>query len=219
VSPHNGAGPPFIVVCDFDGTITVEDVTNLIWDAHLPYDWRTALLPPSRDGRLSPLAMIARGYGDVAVPADALLAQVRPRARLRDGWAELGALCERRGWPLEVVSHGLGFYIRCLLPPGVRVTSFEGAFEGGRWEVTLPEGVILDDGEDFKTHVVAALRARHPGHAAVYVGDGRLDFPAARTCDRVFAVRGSPLVTHCRDAGVPCTEFDTFDEVAAALLS
>ena len=29
-----------IIISDFDGTLTVEDVTTLFWDAHLPYDWR-----------------------------------------------------------------------------------------------------------------------------------------------------------------------------------
>jgi 2-hydroxy-3-keto-5-methylthiopentenyl-1-phosphate phosphatase len=213
-----GAGaPPFIVVCDFDGTITVEDVTNLIWDAHLPYDWRAVLLPPSREGRLSALELIARGYGDVSAPAEALLAQVRPRVRLRAGWDGLVSLCRTRGWPLEVVSHGLGFYIRDTLGPHAAVTSFDGVFENGRWRVRLPAGTALAPGEDFKTQVLGRLRARHPGHTTVYVGDGRLDFPAARTCDLVLAVRGSPLVEHCRQAGKPCTEFTTFDEITAAL--
>ncbi|HKE16441.1 MAG TPA: hypothetical protein VKB80_16325, partial [Kofleriaceae bacterium] len=88
---------------------------------------------------------------------------------------------------------------------------------GGRWLVDLPPGFALGAGEDFKSRVVADLRARHPGHAAVYVGDGRLDFPAARRSDLVFAVRDSTLAVLCRAEGVPCIEFDTFDDVIAAL--
>jgi 2-hydroxy-3-keto-5-methylthiopentenyl-1-phosphate phosphatase len=211
------ASPPFLIVTDFDGTITVNDLTNLIWDRHVPYDWRAVLTPPSRAGTLSPLEMIARGYGDVTQPPDVLLDEVLPHAHLRPGFGAFVDLCRARAWPLEVLSHGLDFYIRPLLPPGVALTAFEGTFEEGRWRVAMAPGVTVPAGVDFKAQVVQTLRARHPGHAAIYIGDGRLDFPAARTCDRVFAVRDSTLASLCGKAGVQFTPFDTFDEIGPAL--
>ncbi len=39
-----------IIVSDFDGTLTLDDVTTYVWDKYLPYDWRTKLLPPTYDG-------------------------------------------------------------------------------------------------------------------------------------------------------------------------
>jgi 2-hydroxy-3-keto-5-methylthiopentenyl-1-phosphate phosphatase len=221
VSPRLDAdadGPPYLVVSDFDGTITVEDLTNVIWDAHVPYDWRAVLTPLSREGVLSPLEMIARGYRDVVRPPEALLAEVTPHARLRGGFAAFVADCGARRWPLEVLSHGLTFYIRPLLPPDVSLTAFEGRFEGGHWRVELPPGLVVPRGADFKAHVVAELRARHPRHTTVYVGDGRLDFPAARTCARVFAVADSTLARLCAEHAIPFTPFDDFGEITAALL-
>jgi 2-hydroxy-3-keto-5-methylthiopentenyl-1-phosphate phosphatase len=213
------AGPqaPFIVVSDFDGTITIDDLTNFIWDAHVPYDWRAVLTPLSREGMLTPLEMIGRGYGDVPVAPEALLEQVLPQGRLRAGFADFVQACGARRWPFEVLSHGLSFYIRPLLPPGVALTAFEGRFEQGRWNVDLPPGMSVPRGKDFKSLVVELLRARHPGHATVYVGDGRLDFPAARTCDLVFAVRGSTLASLCFEHGVPFTAFEDFAEIEQAL--
>jgi len=81
----------------------------------------------------------------------------------------------------------------------------------------MPTTMALVPGEDFKSRVVADLRARHPGRQAVYVGDGRLDLPAALTCDRIFAVAGSPLAELARAAGRAVQEFESLDEVAAAL--
>jgi 2-hydroxy-3-keto-5-methylthiopentenyl-1-phosphate phosphatase len=219
VSAPSPPSQPYLAVCDFDGTITLEDVTNLIWDAHLPYDWREVLLGPSRDGKISALELIARGYADVQAPPETLLDEIRPHVRLRAGWQALVALFAARGWPLEVVSHGLGFYIRDILPPGVALTAFEGAFDGRRWQVTLPPGRRLEAGADFKSAVVAELRARHPGCATIYIGDGRLDFPAARRTDLVLAVRGSALERLCAAHAVPCVAFDSFDEVVAILSS
>ena len=208
--------PPLLAV-DFDGTITVEDITNIIWDAHVPFDWREVLMPASRAGTITPLELIAQGYREVRQGPEALLAEVRPRAHLRPGFDKLVAHARAHRWPLQVVSHGLGFYLRDLLPAGVPFTAFEGSFDGERWQVTLPPGFALADGQDFKIQVLGDLRARHPGRRTVYVGDGRLDFPAARRSDLVFAVRDSTLATLCRGAGVPCTEFDRFDEIVAKL--
>ena len=217
LATHRPTGAPYLIVSDFDGTITVEDLTNLIWDRHLPYDWRAILTPLSREGVLTPLEMIARGYGDVPASPEALLAEVRPRAHLRPGFDAFVEVCRARGWPLEVLSHGLAFYIRRLIPADLALTAFDGRFEGGRWRVDLPAGLAVPANRDFKAHVVTLLRARHPGHTTVYIGDGRLDFPAARTCDRVLAVTGSTLAHLCDEAAVPFTPFETFHDVLAAL--
>jgi 2-hydroxy-3-keto-5-methylthiopentenyl-1-phosphate phosphatase len=202
-----------IVVSDFDGTITLDDVTTLFWDRHLPYDWRRELLPPTYSGQVTPLEMIARGYADISVGPEQLLAEARAHARLRPGLDALVALCAARGWPFLVLSHGLTFYIQAMLPPEVPFIAFVGEFAGGRWRVSLPLGVRVEPGQDFKSRVVADLRAQHPGRPTVYLGDGRLDWPAAETCDHVFAVRDSKLAHLCPRA----RPFDTLDEVVAAL--
>ena len=90
-----------IVVSDFDGTLTIDDVTTLFWDAHLTYDWRRELLPETYAGRVTPLEMIARGYGDLAQPPEALLAEARAHTRLRPGlpsWSRSAAGAPGRSW-------------------------------------------------------------------------------------------------------------------------
>ncbi|MES1209485.1 MAG: haloacid dehalogenase-like hydrolase, partial [Pseudomonadota bacterium] len=145
---------------DFDGTLTVDDVTTLLWDRYLTYDWRRELLPPTYGGEWTPLQMIARGYGDIPVGPQQLLDEARAHARLRSGLDALVAFCRSRGWPFLVLSHGLTFYIQDLLPPDVAFTAFAGEFVDGRWKVTLPPGVEVGPGQDFKARVVADLRAR-----------------------------------------------------------
>ncbi|MEO8213846.1 MAG: HAD-IB family phosphatase [Myxococcales bacterium] len=213
--PSSAAG--FVVACDFDGTITQEDVTNLIWDRHLAYDWRKVLLPPSAAGEVTPLEMIARGYAGVHRPADALLAELRPQVRLREGFSLFHALCAESAWPFEVLSYGLSFYLRAFLPAAVTATAFEGTFTDGGWLVTAPAGRTPEGGDDFKVEMARELHERYPDHTSVYIGDGRLDFPAARLCQRIFAVRDSTLARMCRSQGIACDEFTVFGEVATAL--
>ncbi|WP_438043512.1 HAD-IB family phosphatase [Sorangium sp. So ce128] len=207
-----------LILCDFDGTITCDDLTNRIWDAHLRYDWRQALLAPAASGELTPFELLRRGYADVDRPAAELLAELRPHAELRSGFADLLALCARRSWVFHVISHGLPFYIREFLPPGTAFSCFDAAFDG-RWRVTVPETVRLGPGEDFKIRVLDQLKAATGETSTVYIGDGRLDYPAARCCDRVFAVRDSALDVLCSRDGIPCTPFDGFAEICAALES
>ena len=112
---------------------------------------------------------------------------------MRPGVEALATFCRGRGWHFAVVSHGLSFYIEALLPSWIPFTSFVGTFNEWSWRVALPATMALSPGEDFKSRVVADLRARHPGHQVAYIGDGRLDLAAALTCDRIFAVAGSRL--------------------------
>ena len=174
-------------------------------------------MPDSHAGKVTPLELIGKGYREVRRGPEALLEEVRPHAGLRAGFQALVARAAARGWPLHVVSHGLGFYLRALLPAGVAFTAFEGEWDGEQWRVVLPPDVTLPAGVDFKVQVLDGLRARHPGHRVIYVGDGRLDLPAARHADAIFAVRGSTLARLCREAAVACAEFDSFDEIVTAL--
>ena len=207
-----------IIVTDFDGTLTLDDVTTFIWDKYLPYDWRAQLLPPTYEGRQTPLQMIAQGYADVRVPPKEMLADVLANTRMRPGVEALATFCRGRGWHFAVVSHGLAFYIEALLPAWIPFTSFVGTFTEWSWRVTLPATMApLAPGEDFKSRIVADLRARHPGHPVVYLGDGRLDLAAALTCDHIFAVAGSSLADLARVAGRTVEEFQSLDEVAASL--
>ena len=151
------------------------------------------------------------------MPPKELLADIRGTVRMRPGVEALATFCRGRGWHFAVVSHGLSFYIEALLPSWIPFTAFVGTFNDWSWRVTLPPTMALLPGEDFKSRVVADLRARHPGRQVVYLGDGRLDLPAALTSDRIFAVAGSGLADLARIAGREVEEFESLDEVAAAL--
>jgi 2-hydroxy-3-keto-5-methylthiopentenyl-1-phosphate phosphatase len=151
------------------------------------------------------------------VPPKELLAEIHETVRLRPGVEALATFCRGRGWHFAVVSHGLVFYIEALLPSWIPFTAFVGTFNEWSWRVSLPATMTLAPGEDFKSRLVGDLRARHPGHQVAYIGDGRLDLPAALTCDRIFAVADSSLADLGRVAGRTVEEFESLDEVAASL--
>lgn len=205
-----------LIFCDFDGTLFEPDVTNAIWDRYGIPQWRDVLLPPYRAGTLSPVDLMVEGYRAVTVPEAELLAYVRPFVRVRAGFERLQALVEKQGWKFSVLSCGLEFYVRALVPTGMPYHCLASEFDG-HWKVGLPPEVTLAPGEDFKVHVMNKLRRQHPAWPTVFIGDGRNDFKPAQAAQHAFAVAGSTLAQLCAEHGTACTEFTDFEEVASAL--
>ena len=205
-----------LILCDFDNTITTEDVTNLLWDEFGLPNWRERLLPKYRAGQATTLELMDEGWRSIGLAERELLAVATSRIGLRDGFLDFVDQCARRDWPFHVISCGIDWYLRAFLPPSVTFTSYTGVRDEG-WRVRLPAGFLLPAGADFKIHVMRQMQAAHPDHEAVFIGDGRNDYPIARECDRVFALRGSTLATLCREGGVDAQEFESFREIDAVL--
>lgn len=204
------------VLCDFDGTITMQDVTNLIWDHYIGPSWREDLLSSYKDGQISHLKIMVDGYKLIRAPKQELLDFVKPQVKFRPGFDVLLAHCRAQQWPMTVVSGGLDFYIEHFLPPEIRFYSYKAALKEC-WEVTMPPDIQKVEGEDFKVQVKKKLKALHGRDKVIFIGDGRNDFPVASMADRVFAVRGSTLARMCREQNIMFEEFDDFAELTRAL--
>lgn len=207
-----------LILCDFDGTITLEDVTNCIWDHYHGPEWREWLLPDYRAGKTTTLQVMAGGFKPIRAPLAEMLAIAERHKTLREGFHEFAAFCKTNAWPLYVVSCGLDVYIRAYLPEGIPFISYEAVLEEG-WDVRLPAGVSLQPGDDFKIHALNRLRAKHPGRETVFIGDGRNDFPVSRECSRVFAKSGSTLERLCANNHMPHHCFDNFHMIRRQLES
>jgi 2-hydroxy-3-keto-5-methylthiopentenyl-1-phosphate phosphatase len=205
-----------LLLCDFDGTITEQDITNLIWDHYLDYDWREELIPHFRDGKVNHFDLMAIGYEPITAPESELLDYVRPLVQYRAGFEQLVDFCKEKEFHFAVVSGGLDFYIKPYLPLEIPCYSYTAELNG-HWEVKLPIGVTPEEGENYKVFVLEKLKREYGDREVIFLGDGRNDFQVAQHADRVFAVTGSNLAQLCREANIPCIEFDDFHEVVALL--
>lgn len=205
-----------LVQCDFDGTITKEDVSFFILDAFADRGWRR-LLDDYREGRISVGGFNTRAFLMVKENKETLDKFVMGKARIRDGFHELLSCCLRKGWRFVIVSNGLNFYIKTILSAlgmdSIEVFAAQTVFspDGIKARYIGPDSLELQDG--FKEAYVRHFL--NSGYRIVYMGNGASDIPSARLADHIFAT--GPLLTHCKEANLSCTPFTDFNDVVHGL--
>jgi 2-hydroxy-3-keto-5-methylthiopentenyl-1-phosphate phosphatase len=205
-----------LVQCDFDGTITEEDISFLILDAFAKGDWRQ-WLDRYRQAKISVSRFNIEAFTMVKEDKPTLDCFVREKARIRPGFNDLLSYSRQRGFRFTIVSNGLGFYISTILDSlatgGVEVFAAQAVFEpdGIKTRYLGPDGVELDEG--FKE--AYARYFLEGGYKVVFIGNGVSDIPSARLANHVFAT--GPLLEHCRQAGIKCAPFVSLTDVVRGL--
>jgi 2-hydroxy-3-keto-5-methylthiopentenyl-1-phosphate phosphatase len=212
--------PPWAVVCDFDGTATLEDVGDRVSIHFAGHDaWRRAE-DEYKAGAFPFGDLLRRIFAPITASPAEIAAFAREAAVLRPGFERFVGACRDAGVPFVLCSAGLDLYIEPVLErldPAVRA-HVEVRCNEGRCS---PEGLAVEF-HGGGTHagcgscgfckgtVVEALQAR--GHRVAFVGDGSGDRCGARVADAVFARRR--LAECCAAEGIPYARFETFDEIA-----
>jgi 2-hydroxy-3-keto-5-methylthiopentenyl-1-phosphate phosphatase len=213
--------PRFILVSDFDGTITEEDLVVTL-TCHFSAA-NSDVVDAIYRGDLSLRQGLARLFGNLAsTDRDQHLAYAREHGRLRQGFEEALSTFESWRVPFFVVSNGLDFMVRTLLAGHVDadyVYCNRADFSHPEIHITWPWPCDDDCTGDCglcKPRVIRRLREQY--HVpVVFIGDGHSDFRGAEEADWVFA-RAS-LARHLTDRGVPYLPFDTFTEIQEYLAS
>ncbi|MBI4499146.1 MAG: HAD-IB family phosphatase [Chloroflexi bacterium] len=102
------------VVCDFDGTITMDDMAVVLLRAFARGAWQR-WDEEFTTGRITVEDVLQRQFALVRASRKRLTAYALAHARIRPGFPEFVAFCRGRGIPLIVASAGLEFYIRAIL--------------------------------------------------------------------------------------------------------
>jgi 2-hydroxy-3-keto-5-methylthiopentenyl-1-phosphate phosphatase len=208
---------PWAVVCDFDGTLTTEDVGDLV---SIHFGGREAWVAAEdayRAGAFPFSELLRRIFAPVTASADEIAAFARATAVLRHGAERFVAACREAGRPFVIASAGLDVYIEPVLgrlhphlrsylqlrsnrarcrPTGLEVDFH--ATVGGCGRCGFCKGAVVEE-------------LRGAGYRVAVLGDGSADRCAAEAADLVFARRS--LARYCEERGIPHHRFDTFDDV------
>jgi 2-hydroxy-3-keto-5-methylthiopentenyl-1-phosphate phosphatase len=207
-----------LIQCDFDGTITEEDVSFALLDTFAQGDWRE-WFQHYRQNRISVGEFNTRAFAMVKASKKELLEVVWSKTRVRAGLHELVDYCRSRGFRFVIVSNGLDFYIKAILEDAnlgdIEVYAARTRFyrRGLKVQYIGPDGIPLMS--DFK-EAYAKLFLKQ-GHRLVYVGNGPSDVAPALHAHRVFARDG--MLDSCREMNLECTPFNDLNDIVRGLES
>jgi 2-hydroxy-3-keto-5-methylthiopentenyl-1-phosphate phosphatase len=209
-----------IIQIDFDGTVTLEDVSFLLLDTFVGPAWRKHLEDYS-SGDITVGAFNKKVFGMMKAGRETMLDFVMssPHVKIRTGFKELIDYCRKRGFKVVIVSNGLMFYIEALLKrigiKGVEIHAAENTFYKGGMEVKYigPDGKEVDYG--FKEIYIKDLRKQ--GYNVIYIGNGTSDIYPARLAQQVFATED--LLKACKKENLKHYPFNDFFEVIKVLES
>jgi 2-hydroxy-3-keto-5-methylthiopentenyl-1-phosphate phosphatase len=207
-----------IIQCDFDGTITEEDVSFTLLDHFAQGDWRE-FFQQYRENKISVGDFNTKAFAMVKAGREELLEVVRDKVKLRAGLHQLLTYCQSRGFRFLIVSNGLDFYIKSILEGvglgNIEVHAAQTRFHPDGLEVQYigPEGTPLN--RDFKEAYTKEFLKQ--GYQVVYVGNGPSDISPASLAQHVFARDG--LLECCRERNLECQPFDDLNDIIRGLES
>ncbi len=207
---------PTLVQCDFDGTVTIGDVSFQILDEFTGNGWRE-LFQEYMQGKMTVNRFNATVFSKVKADEATLEHFVRQKAVIRPGLPELLKACRERDFRFVIVSNGMMFYIDAILKMlglnGLEFVAARSNFkpEGVEAWYEGPDGKPIEDG--FKEAYTRDFLKQ--GYRIIYIGNGTSDFAPARLCSHIFSIDN--LTASCKEAGVAHMPFSDLHEVAEGL--
>jgi len=206
------------ILCDFDGTIAVKDVTDSLLDRfalagweEIEEEWVSGRIG-SRDCMARQVALLRASRQELDEALDAI--EIDP------GFPDFVALCREEGLPLTVVSDGLDYAIRRILSRHglsdlpIVANHLEMVGED-QYRLSFPYANPDCKKGSGTCKCRTAKRLCGTSDLSLLVGDGTSDMCAAGSVDLVFAKH--KLLTHCREKGLPVVAYRDFANATVQL--
>ena len=207
--------PEWTIQCDFDGTISLQDVTDTLLQRHGMPGWED-LEEAWERGEIGSRECMS---GQVAL-LDMSVAELREaleQVHVDPGFVRFVDQARQLGIGVQVVSDGLDYAIQVILAregmgdlPIVANRLLPAGRAAGSWKRpgrgrTAPA----------PTASAASSPGSKPRKRVLYVGDGSSDFCVSGKAEHVLAK--AKLLDHCRANGIVHSAFVDFDEALSRL--
>lgn len=206
------------IVCDFDGTIALDDVTDGLLDRFADERWRQ-IEAQWLSGEFGSRECMARQVALIEATREEL-DRYLDGVKIDPSFASFVAECDRLGnIRLEVSSDGIDYAVRRILDNHgfsslrVRANALI-AVSAAKYRLGFPHYVrnCRAQAGNCKCAATRMDFERRPSNSTtILIGDGASDFCVASKVDFVFAK--SRLLAHCKAVGIPHRAFDDFRDI------
>lgn len=203
-----------LILCDFDGTISLKEMGYILVNRFSDGDWE-AIDRDYCEGKIGSREAYSRIANILKGGKEAVLRFIHEHAQIDPHFKTFYQYCREHGIDVKIVSDGLDFYIRTILqihrlsgiPFYANVTRFSNQ---GNLEISYPhanEACGLCG--TCKRQIVRIHRKAY--EEIFFVGDGLSDRCGARESDFVFAK--DSLYSYCIEQGITCHSFRDFNDI------
>ena len=206
---------PWIILCDFDGTISTCDVTDEILARFARPGWER-LEDSWRQGRIGSRECMRGQVALLEASADQIN-QLLDGVQIDPAFPVFVAAAQAAGAALVIVSDGLDWAIRRILARHglghLPVIANQLMQSGQGWQMRSPNA--SGDCSSGTCKCACAERAAATPGNTLLIGDGQSDFCVSGDVDFVFAI--GKLAAHCRQQGVRFAPIAGFEDAIALL--
>ncbi len=207
-------GPRSLILCDFDGTVSVKDTVNRLVRDHLTDPrWRFHVKRYMR-GEIGSLEVYRALAPLMRMTRDSLERFVLEHAQLDPKFPDFLRWAHSRGIDVKIVSDGFDATIETLFRNhGISATDIFAnrlVCDDGRVKIENPHAnPLCGTCGTCKLNILRSFRSQY--EKIILIGDGESDRHAAQEADLVLALKD--LFSYCGRQGIPAIRIDSFEEV------
>ena len=210
-----------VIFCDYDGTITEEDVIQMVMREFAPPEWKTIVADILDHRRLSIKDGLSQLFGLLESSRREEITQfVIEHVHFRIGFEALLSFCEARQIPFLVVSGGVDFIITPVLDrlkSPLQLFCSHARFDETRIQIDMPW--LPKACEECNQCACCKIRIMEDYSTDKYyritIGDSLTDLGMTERADLAFA--RARLLDYALEKKLPVTEFNDFTDILSVL--
>jgi len=203
-----------LILCDFDGTISVRDIGYILVNQFTSGNWK-AIGRGFREGEIGSKEAYSRIAKILKGDESTILRFVQEHSEIDSSFSVFYQYCCENGIDIKIISDGLDFYIKKILeihrlaeiPFYANRTHFQ---KGEEIDISFPH--VEEECSLCGTCKKRLIQLHRKEYDSIFfIGNGFSDRCAAQEADFVFAK--DSLYTYCTEQDIPCHYFKDFHEI------